>query len=55
MSQPVPLLYDLMREEFEKEIGRKTGWGKNEIMIAFDKAAVRALYRYAAAKGISLE
>jgi len=46
---------EILREEFDKEIAAKTGWGKNEIMIAFDKASVRALYRYAAQKGISLE
>jgi len=52
---PAPLLYDLIREEFEKEISQKTGWGKNEIMVAFDKACSRALYRLAAARGISLD
>jgi hypothetical protein len=48
-------LYDFMREEFEKEVGSKTGWGKNEVMAAFDKAVVRALYRYAAQQGVSLD
>jgi hypothetical protein len=46
---------EIIREEFEKEIASKTGWGKNEIMVAFDKASVKALYRYAAMKGISLD
>lgn len=46
---------EILREEFEQEIGKKTGWGKNEIMVAFDKASVRALYRYATMKGISLD
>lgn len=45
---------DLLREEFAKEIGSKTGWGKNEIMVAFDKASIRALIRYAKEKGIEL-
>lgn len=47
-------LYDYLREEFEKEISQKTGWGKNEIMVAFDKAAVRAMIRFAKDKGIEL-
>lgn len=45
---------DYLREEFEKEIGRKTGWGKNEIMVAFDKASIKALVRLAEKKGIDL-
>ncbi len=48
-------LLDLLREEFEQEIGRKTGWGKNEIMVAFDKASIRALVKLAKEKGISLD
>lgn len=47
-------LYDYIREEFEKEISTKTGWGKNEIMVAFDKAAARAIVRYAQSKGVDL-
>lgn len=47
-------LFDYIREEFEKEISTKTGWGKNEIMTAFDKAAVRAMIRYAKAQGVDL-
>lgn len=45
---------DLLREEFEKTIGAKTGWGKNEIMVAFDKASIKALVRLAEKKGIDL-
>lgn len=48
-------LYELIREEFEKEIGTKTGWGKNEIMVAYDKAAARAIYKYAQSKGVVLD
>lgn len=48
-------LYDYIREEFEKEIGTKTGWGKNEIMVAFDKAAAKAMMRYAKDKGVILD
>ncbi len=46
---------DMLREEFVKEIGTKTGWGKNEIMVAFDKASIRALVRIAKEKGIILD
>ena len=50
-----PTLYDRIRDEFEKEISKKTGWGKNEIMVTFDKAAIKAMYKHAEKKGISLE
>lgn len=40
--------------EFEQEISTKTGWGKNEIMVAFDKATVRAMIRFARDKGVEL-
>jgi hypothetical protein len=33
----------LTREIFEKKISVKTGWGKNEIMIEYDKAVNEAL------------
>lgn len=33
------------RAEFEKEISRKTGWGKNEIMNTFDQVSTRALLK----------
>lgn len=29
---------ELLREEFYKELSRKTGWGRNEIAIIFDQA-----------------
>ena len=45
---------DILREEFESMIATKTGWGKNEIMVAFDKASIKALSRYAKQKGIDL-
>jgi hypothetical protein len=46
------LLY--VREEFEKIIKTKTGWGKNEIMMAFDKAWVFGMARYAREIGVDL-
>ena len=45
---------DYIREEFEREIAAKTGWGKNEIMVAFDKASIKALIKYAKDKGVEL-
>lgn len=38
-------LLELLREEFLKEIGKKTGWGKNEIEKAFDRSAATAATR----------
>ncbi|MCH8278504.1 MAG: hypothetical protein IIC12_06205 [Proteobacteria bacterium] len=40
-------LIRLIREEFEKKISQKTGWEKNEIMNAFDKALANAVIRFA--------
>jgi hypothetical protein len=39
-------LVELIREEFEKRISRKTGWGKNEIMHEFEQAVSAAVLRY---------
>jgi len=38
-------LVKLIREEFEKAISQKTGWGKNEIMKVFDQALATAALR----------
>lgn len=38
--------YELIREEFEKELAAKTGWGRNEIMAAFDRATSKAAMRF---------
>lgn len=32
-----------IREIFEEKISKKTGWGKNELMIEYDKAVNEAL------------
>jgi len=48
-------LIELIREEFEKEVGVKTGWGKNEVMTCFDKACIRAITKFAREKAISLD
>ena len=52
---PIRTLWEYIREEFEQEIAKKTGWGKNEIMMAFDKASTKALYKYAAYKGVNVD
>ena len=38
-------LVDTIKEEFEKIIATKTGWGKNEIMRAYDQAVSKAVLR----------
>lgn len=48
-------LIEIFREEFEKMIAQKTGWGKNEIMVVFDRASVQALIRYARQQGVVLD
>lgn len=45
---------DLLREEFQKNLERKTGWGRVEVMTEFDKASIAAMMKYAALKGIEL-
>lgn len=46
---------ELVREEFEKLLKEKTGWGRNEVMTAFDKAWIFGMAKYAREKGISLD
>ena len=48
-------LFNLVHEEFEKLLQQKTGWGRNEIMVAFNKAWIIGMSRYAREKGVSLE
>lgn len=48
-------LMELVRAEFEKYLQAKTGWGRNEIMAAFDKAWVLGMAKYARKKGIVLD
>jgi len=35
--------HDRLRANFERQISSKTGWGKNEVMQAFDKALIDTL------------
>jgi len=35
-----------IREIFEAKISQKTGWGKNELMIEYDKAVNEALMEF---------
>lgn len=39
-------LFEYVREEFEKEISKKTEWGKNELMNAYDRVTTRALVKF---------
>ena len=39
-------LLEYVREEFEKEISKKNGWGKNELMNTYDRVTTRALVKY---------
>jgi hypothetical protein len=48
-------LMEYVREEFERLLSTKTGWGRNEVMAAFDKAWIFGMARYAREKGISLD
>jgi hypothetical protein len=41
-----------LREEFYKLIHEKTGWGRNEIMINFDKAIAAFLIRIMESKEV---
>lgn len=34
-----------LREELEKQLQAKTGWGRNEVMAAFDKAVISLLLK----------
>jgi hypothetical protein len=52
---PDPTLYDFFREEFEREINKKPQWHRLEVLVVFDRMAIRAMQRYAALKGITLE
>ena len=44
-----------VREELVKILQEKTGWGRNEVLSAFDKAWAHGLARYAREKGVQLE
>ena len=39
-------LLALIREEFIKELSSKTGWGRNEIIQAYDLACSRATVKF---------
>jgi hypothetical protein len=34
---------DQLREELERRLAVKTGWGRNEVLVAFDKASITVL------------
>ena len=39
-------LIQAIREEFDKLIALKNGWGKNEVMKEYDKAVALAVLRF---------
>lgn len=39
-------LVELIKEEFEKIISTKTGWGKNDIIKAHNEAIANAVLRF---------
>lgn len=41
-----------LRDEFQKNLSRKTGWGRNEVMSEFDSAVIRVLMAVASEKGL---
>lgn len=36
---------DDLRTELEKQLQAKTGWGRNEVLAAFDKAVISLLLK----------
>lgn len=36
-------LVDLIRQKFEARLQAKTGWGRNDVMVEYDKAVAEAL------------
>ena len=39
-------LLDIVEEEFDKRLGRKTNWGRNELKLEFATCLKDALIRY---------
>jgi hypothetical protein len=46
MNVSTEMLLAAIQEEFEEIINKKTGWGKNDILFAFERAKVNALARF---------
>lgn len=38
-------LLALIEEEFQKRLAQKTGWGRNEVMVAYKEAQTAAMLR----------
>jgi hypothetical protein len=43
---PFDRLLEALRQEFELELAAKTGWGRKEVIQAFDLATTKALLRF---------
>ncbi len=48
-------LIELLRIEFEKRLERKTGWGRTEVLVEFDKACINAMIQHSKERGIILD
>lgn len=46
MSFNPEVLLETVQEEFENMLTTKTSWGRNELLIAFERAKVKALLRF---------
>jgi hypothetical protein len=46
MGTDVQKLVELLREALLQRLATKTGWGRNEVMSAFDQAFIDAVVRY---------
>ena len=47
-------LMEIIREEFEKVINTKNSWGKNELLVEYDKACIRGMIKFAKQEGFTL-
>lgn len=39
-------LFKLIKEKFQAKLSQKTGWGRNEIMAAYDQAVAEAAIQF---------
>jgi len=53
-NNDIEKIITLIGEEFEIVVGEKTGWGRKEVITAFNKACVKALIRLSREKGVDV-
>ena len=46
METDVQKIVELLREALLQRLAAKTGWGRNEVMSAFDQASIDAVVKY---------